>query len=502
MVIQHNVGAMNADNQLKKTAGTLQQSTQKLSSGYRINISADDASGLSISEKMRKQIRGLTQASANSEDGISMVQVADGAMAEIQEMMDRGVELSIKAANGTLSDDDREFIQMEIDQIKDEVNAIRDRTKFNEIYVLKGESDEVPPIYHEAQTVQEGGLPKWVTDISGTALTTKKLTDTYTDEKTYVSNDATLPANTVKTVQVNHAGAYLDFAGFNSDTAKAELIGQGFHTTCCTCNDYYSIEFTDQTVNEKVINASSGIYIYRIGIGDINMNTNTNGKTPAQQLLDRIIDGTDNGYPDRHNTKLAIDSQTDTKLWIYDIRSNDPYSAQPTDVGSWNDWTFPAYGVGSSGSFGKFGEGFMREEPAYTTSAETARNQLIDLQVGTNSYEWITCALPNISTATLGLMEADVTHSAEDAIELFGNAKRYVSTERTRMGSYQNRLEHTINNLGNTVENTTFSESAIRDLDMASEMVKYANASILNRSGQSMLAQANQSGSGVLEMLS
>lgn len=138
MMIQHNIEAMNANRQLNITRGSLTRSARNLSSGYKINIAADDAAGLSISEKMRRQIRGLTKATENSEDGISMVQVADGALAEVHDMLDRCIELSVQAANGTNSDADRAKIQDEIDQIVREIDAIKERTKFNEIYVLKG----------------------------------------------------------------------------------------------------------------------------------------------------------------------------------------------------------------------------------------------------------------------------------------------------------------------------------------------------------------------------
>ena len=138
MVIQHNIAGMNANRQLNIITGLQAKSSEKLSSGYRINRAADDAAGLAISEKMRRQIRGLTQASANAQDGISLVQVADGGMAEVHDMLQRGNELAVKAANGTLTDDDRSYIQQEIDQIKAEIDAINGKTTFNEIYVLRG----------------------------------------------------------------------------------------------------------------------------------------------------------------------------------------------------------------------------------------------------------------------------------------------------------------------------------------------------------------------------
>ena len=139
MVVQHNLQAMNANRMLGITQGTLSSSTEKLSSGYKINRAADDAAGLSISEKMRKQIRGLTQASANAEDGISTVQTAEGALNEVQDMLQRMNELAVKASNGTNSENDRTYIQNEIDQLTTEIDRVAETTKFNETYLLKGE---------------------------------------------------------------------------------------------------------------------------------------------------------------------------------------------------------------------------------------------------------------------------------------------------------------------------------------------------------------------------
>ena len=141
MVVQHNLTAMNSNRMLGITTSTQSKSTEKLSSGYKINRAADDAAGLSISEKMRKQIRGLTQASANANDGISAVQTAEGALSEVQDMLQRMNELAVKAANGTNSEDDRSYIQNEIDQLTTEIDRVAETTKFNETYLLKGDRD-------------------------------------------------------------------------------------------------------------------------------------------------------------------------------------------------------------------------------------------------------------------------------------------------------------------------------------------------------------------------
>ena len=141
MVVQHNLTAMNSNRMLGLTTASQAKSTEKLSSGYKINRAADDAAGLSISEKMRKQIRGLTQASSNAQDGISAVQTAEGALNEVQDMLQRMNELAVKSANGTQSEDDRSYIQNEIDQLTTEIDRVAETTKFNEAYLLKGDQD-------------------------------------------------------------------------------------------------------------------------------------------------------------------------------------------------------------------------------------------------------------------------------------------------------------------------------------------------------------------------
>ena len=138
MIVQHNITAMNANRMLGLTTGSLSKSTEKLSSGYRINRAADDAAGLTISEKMRKQIRGLDQASTNAEDGVSAVQTAEGALTEVHSMLQRMNELAVQASNGTNSTSDRQAIQDEISQLNTEIDRVAETTKFNETYLLKG----------------------------------------------------------------------------------------------------------------------------------------------------------------------------------------------------------------------------------------------------------------------------------------------------------------------------------------------------------------------------
>lgn len=527
MMIQHNIEAMNANRQLNITRSSLTRSARNLSSGYKINIAADDAAGLSISEKMRRQIRGLTKATENSEDGISMVQVADGALAEVHDMLDRCIELSVQAANGTNSDADRAKIQDEIDQIVREIDAIKERTKFNEIYVLKGE------VTHELQQVgteiaNEGNLPSWVKCAAldsvqgGTGVLSERYEKTYEYEKritTTSGTSGTVTTTSITQVKVGHPAAGMDFSAYDGSAAKrADLYGMGFNTTCCTCYNYYSVEFTTGTAT--TVDTSQGAYVYRLGIDNINS---------ASDLVDAVIRLTGNGNPASHYTKLEKDPNNAGKLWVYDNRSTDSQPASLTG-GRWLDWKGTGAGTWNqkpnpASNRGVFGGGVMRSRAVYEQGKRHENPSQLALQVGTDAGNWMCMNMAAISSYALGIDKVDVrgctyeertmvdaygsvrtqkvkvTSGADRAIRVFSAAKDIVSTNRSRLGAYQNRLEHTVGNLENIVENTTAAESQIRDTDMAKEMVQYSNKNILLQAGQSMLSQSNQSKQGILSLL-
>lgn len=265
MVIKHNLSAMNADRMFGKTEKTKSKNMEKLSSGYKINRAADDAAGLSISEKMRRQIRGLTQASANSQEGISLVQIADGAMAEVHDMLHRGSELCIKAATGTLTLQDRSAIQMEIDQLLKEINEIGVGTTYNEIPILLGSAPQL--VEGDPSIIAVGGLPKWVPVGSK-----NNLNEEYTTQETFKYTDVNgNPATQL--VSITHEAATIDFRQFNGSQSQInELIGNGFYCTCCTCTRHYSIRFTGGTSSS--IETSGTHFIYNIGIEEPRMPVN------------------------------------------------------------------------------------------------------------------------------------------------------------------------------------------------------------------------------------
>ena len=212
MVVQHNISAMNANRMLGITQGSLAKSTEKLSSGYKVNRAADDAAGLSISEKMRKQIRGLDQASANAEDGISAVQTAEGALTEVHDMLQRMNELAVKASNGTMSLDDRQTVQDEVDQLLTEIDRVAETTKFNETYLLKGDTDTVKKYVSAKDAGIEGTLREGATSATF-SIKELKLGDTISIGGTKYTIGTTNKANVTGSIGGAKAGELITVDG-------------------------------------------------------------------------------------------------------------------------------------------------------------------------------------------------------------------------------------------------------------------------------------------------
>ena len=359
MVVQHNLTAMNSNRMLGVTTKTQAKSTEKLSSGYKINRAADDAAGLSISEKMRRQIRGLTQASANAQDGISCVQTAEGALNEVHDMLQRINELAVKGENGTLTSADRSYIQSEVKQLMSEIDRVQSTTTFNEKNLLNGEFQNIG-----LQVGAESG---------------------------------------------QHIAVTISNMSVNQLMAKAFVDGTKF-----------SVDHLEHDTSAKVTGTDK-TYNYKTGFKENTLSANMLSK-------------------------------------FYAFNSNTLDVKKPLDGGI-----------------------------VYDNSV--TKDNFDDLKTSTAKTQDL-----NTTTAPTAADFAALNAFAKSAIKT-------VSQQRSDLGAIQNRLEHTINNLDNVVENTTSAESAIRDTDMATEMVKYSNNNILTQAGQAMLAQANQSNQGVLSLL-
>lgn len=479
MVIQHNLPALNSKTGLTKNKSALAKNIEKLSSGYRINRSGDDAAGLAISEGLRAIINGTQQAESNTQDGISLIQTAEGAMTEIHSMLERAYQLSIASANGTYNNQERSIQQEELEELKQEINRITEYTNFNQIPLLKGTTD--PDIY---LVKYEGTFPDWVKN-NDNSMVNNQLSGVYETTETFTP-DTGSPTS----YQIEHQAARLDFSAYTGTTAQMnDLKKGGFYTTCFTCNNHYSIRFTDGTGNS--MESSGSHYIFNIGIDGINT---------AEDLVKAIVNGTDNGYPAGHYTKLAIDPTNSKTLIVYDDRSSKPEPDGTTGVtGTWNSsWKNQSFNINKTTcpDDGKIGAGIAYEGDIITPWD-------IELQVGPSQNEIMKVKLPNTTHHRLGITSISVStsQSASMATGKIKKAIEYLSGERGRMGAYQNALEHTYSVLTNNAENLITAESRIRDTDMADEITSFTKNNILLQAAQSMLSQANAIPNNILSLL-
>ena len=410
MVVQHNLSAMNANRMLNVTTSAQSKSTEKLSSGYKINRAADDAAGLSISEKMRKQIKGLTQASSNAQDGVSAVQTAEGALTEVHSMLQRMNELAVQSSNGTNSQTDRKAIQDEIDQLSSEIDRVSETTKFNETYLLKGDA-------------------------------------TKTTNATFMKSGYALNGKTH--LYIKGSNTALTSATLKEELAKGEKI-------------YTENKDGVQDDNHLAVKGEHYAYVTKLYDED--------GKEVSAE---NVAAG------------KKADGKTDAGKY---------FTSSAADTGVTNKTTLEvAKGTNAN------------ESVSFTESTAVNGSISFSLHVGADSAEdnKIVVNIDSMSAAGIGVkgLKVDTEDDATAAIDRIAEAVQKVSSQRSTLGAVQNRLEHTIANLDNVVENTTSAESRIRDTDMAQEMVNYSKNNILAQAGQSMLAQANQSNQGVLSLL-
>ena len=471
MVVQHNLSAMNANRMLGITTGSLAKSTEKLSSGYRVNRAADDAAGLAISEKMRKQIRGLDQASANAEDGISAVQTAEGALTEVHDMLQRMNELAVKAANGTMSTDDRQTVQDEVDQLLTEIDRVAETTKFNELYMLKGDtSDKTVKL-----SAKDAGLEgKLVTGANSATFTinTLKLGDSVSiGGTTYTIGDAT-----AKNV---------------ADSVAALTMATGSQVTLNGVQ-YTIVDTADEEAKNLITKDSIE---KRINGGKLT-SVKFNGKT-YNVITDKVggAGGTADGVDDNESSIITADKAYEYMAKELSLANNVGANQKQISIDVTDNKQLIK---------GKDAVQFVFDR----AEAVTKEDLNFSLHVGADAdmTNKISVKVASLDTTGLGIYGLNVKDktgmSATYAIDSIADAIAKVSAQRSSLGAIQNRLEHTINNLDNVVENTTAAESQIRDTDMAEEMVKYSKNNILQQAGQSMLAQANQANQGVLSLLS
>ncbi|MBP3617284.1 MAG: flagellar hook protein [Lachnospiraceae bacterium] len=544
MVVQHNMQAMNANRQLGIATGSLSKSTEKLSSGFRINRAADDAAGLAISEKMRSQIRGLNQASTNAQDGISLIQTAEGALNETHSILQRMRQLSVQAANGTETDEDRSNLQDEVAQLQDELDRIAETTEFNTMKLLDGSfsgraagsttagpkygvydgaglgafiTSDVNGVKVEATTVAKQGGESAVWSNDGKTLTLNlALNVTYSQEEIDSliekavqedSNATNVPAN----VSVKFANGV--YTATSATTVTSAATSQGLKANMAataitaaavgankielTANKYgadmnitIELTFDAEAGKEEAALKTPAAYDMTAADGDVDGNEAVYtlklqaGKEYTAEDIEEILakGGLDMTVKLSGNT---ANNGTDEPNTLMAVDSTAAKQDLVLDGGA---------GLGDT-------DAFLGQANYDVTSAAGG----MKLQVGANEGQTISFNIDDMSALSLGVngtnVRVDDQDKAASSIKAIDGAIEKVSKQRSALGAIQNRLEHTIANLDVAAENLQTAESRIRDVDMAKEMVEYSKNNILSQASQSMLAQANQSNQGVLSLL-
>ena len=541
MVVQHNMSAMNANRMLSGVSSAQSKSTEKLSSGYRINRAADDAAGLSISEKMRGQIRGLNQASTNAQDGISLIQTAEGALNESHSILQRMRELSVQASNGTETDDDREAVQNEIEQLQSELTRISETTEFNTMKLLDGSmgGSSTSGVKVNA-SVSKNALSSLTTNnavpgnyatgaVAAASVTTIAAGDkisytvNYTDENGNAkSTNVTLKANSGTEFEDEKGNKYsLNTDGTATQTELATAIA-GALASSSELGDIFDIEADGANagkINLKAKEAGSSAKLTSTTVA-ITTNNNTTSTTAAITGTDGadtyqtiaksigVYDGTGNLEDNTftiNGEKFAFVSDasvlgSDNKDINYVVTAHNATNLDATDAAAMAKLINQKTGIAAAANAATAGSIDLKASEGSTGSVTG-----ITLQIGANEGQTMSFTLDDMSADALGVggksVDLSTQESAKTATTTIDAAIKKVSAARGKMGAVQNRLEHTINNLDTASENLQTAESRIRDTDMAEEMVNYSKNNILAQAGQSMLAQANQSNQGVLTLL-
>lgn len=446
MIINHNLGAMNANRNMNINAGAASKSMEKLSSGLRINKAGDDAAGLAISEKMRGQIRGLDQASANSQDAISLLQTGEGALNETTSILQRMRELAVQGSSDTLNSNDRGQIQKEMDQLVQETDRIGNNTEFNTKKLLNGGanvSGTVSGVTPAAISIVGGNGDTKAASV--VVLATTVAATKATDAGTVDLSAGVLGADS--SIIVN--GTSFSFtSGDTIDNVLKTINDAGVGVTATT--DGTNLSLTSSNVGSAAKFTVAGATADFVGLASANGTdasvTFTSGATKFTAIGDKVTiqDGTAKGL---------------------EIKVN-------------------ASALGGA-------------------TATVDANGTLAFQIGANEGQMLNVGIADMRSAALGTAGVQVTDAATAtaAITTIQTAIDTVSSERSKLGAYSNRLEHTIANLGTASENMTSAESRIRDVDMAKEMSTFSKNNILSQAAQAMLAQANQQPQQVLQLL-
>ncbi|MDT9720509.1 flagellin [Paenibacillus sp. ClWae2A] len=412
MIINHNIAALNTHRQLSANTANTNKNIEKLSSGLRINRAGDDAAGLAISEKMRGQIRGLDQASRNSQDGISLIQTAEGALNETHSILQRMRELAVQSGNDTNTAGDRKNLQDEMNQLNEEIDRIQSTTQFN------------------TKNLLDGSMGKAV-------------------------NSAVANVNVNTSLTVSAAG------GLTTGAKATDLLDKNGNDLGIVNGDIVTVSYVkDGTTFTKDLKASVAT-LATLGVGTAAITSAGSAVSGALKITSSVA-----------GTAGAINGLT---ISVKDKDGNVKTAA--------------------TNALSSFTE--------QTAATNKRTDGTATFQIGANTGQTMNLSIEDMGTSALGVkgLQVSTQSQATVAIKVIDVATQKVSSERSKLGAIQNRLEHTINNLGTASENLTAAESRIRDVDMAKEMMQQTKNNILAQASQAMLAQANQQPQGVLQLL-
>ncbi|TDF93595.1 flagellin [Paenibacillus piri] len=533
MRINHNIAALNTHRQLTGNTAGANKSLEKLSSGLRINRAGDDAAGLAISEKMRAQIRGLDMASKNAQDGISLIQTAEGALNETHSILQRMRELADQSANGTNTADDRAALQEEVKQLKDEIDRIGNTTEFNTQKLLNG----------ALKGAQGGSVGSNVTTgaivakLSGARMSGARtmasgvpsggnfIKETINIDGYEIEVDWSTLTNAEKNTLSGITGskgtrqAAIDLIVNKINEAIDKSGKNASHVTAYTnSSEQFILQSATKGVNSEIsLTVSGGVVSNLLASGSsVVGTTNYNGSTIAAQSGDMRIGNINlqvaltqiSGGITMESGAAIIASGINAAISGYNAgngyTSGDANFIEKVSVTVSKDGRFevssPTGPITFTDRPGNTGFADLGLSSAQT---EAAAGGGMTFQIGANRGQTISFAIGDMRSAALGISSVDISTAsqASQALDTLDAAIKNVSAQRSKMGAVQNRLEHTINNLQTASENLTAAESRIRDVDMAKEMMDFTKSNILSQAAQAMLAQANQQPQGVLQLL-
>ncbi|MBU3207123.1 flagellin protein [Clostridium algidicarnis] len=565
MIINHNMGAMNANRNMGINQTNAGKSMEKLSSGLRINRAGDDAAGLAISEKMRGQIRGLDQAAANSQDGISMIQTAEGALAETHSILQRMRELAVQSGNDTNVAVDRNEIQKEMNQLSSEINRIGNTTEFNTQKVLAGDGKisvaktglftdvklgggKTNPINATQTTVMKTAVAANTATftINGQDITITFAAETansHLAEDIYdvTGNSATVNLAVIPSENTSAKGvrAALEKVIMANDTLKGNytVTGSNANVILTAAGDFQG--------SEGNIAVSAGDAVQTPGAASVGTTTLVKAKTSielagannAADVADKFVgkgmtingqaiefyDGSKGAYTGSGrgvDLKGAASSQDVVAAMVAQIGTKLDGVALSINATTALDVT--ATQGGEAGNQIKVEDGGINKQFKATLQVGANQGQQFTIDINDMRSSAITVtaeaggtdsatgakytALNSVtngtdSTTREAALDVSNATNSTNAVKTLNNAIEKVSSERSKLGAFQNRLEHTIANLGTSSENLTSAESRIRDVDMAKEMSTFSKNNILSQAAQAMLAQANQQPQQVLQLL-